>query len=353
MKKNYLIFVTLILISFNSLAQTYVFQFRPWESRDWGYMNINKEIIIEPQHRKCYDFSEDGLALVYYSRRNHYDIINLNNEVLDVEPEKFIVKEGFGYGAQGYTSGILAIRIKTRWGAIDKDGKVIVPIKYDFISKFIDGYATARLKDKFYVIDSIGNEIEIKEKDIIITRMFSEGLALIKNEDGLMGYVNHKGETVIPLIYKNCGYFKSGLAWARNSEGMIGYISKNGEWVIEPKFLAVKDFDPVSQLAKARINETWGFINKKGEIKYAMNVKKIYDYSEGLAMVVTLDGMFGFLDENQKWIIEPQFEAARDFKNGYAVAKLDGKWGIINKSGEWVIEPNYSGIKDVIKVSKQ
>ena len=298
---------------------------------------------------------------------------NLNNEVLDVEPEKFIVKEGFGYGAQGYSSGMLVIRRRKKWGAIDNMGRTVVPVKYDFLSKFIDGYATARLNENnnnnniidsdgyvstnlnnnYYIIDSIGNEIQIKEKDITIIRMFSEGLVLIKNEDGLMGYVNLKGETVIPLIYRNCGYFKSGLAWARNSEGKIGYINKSGEWVIEPEFLAVKDFDPVSQLAKARVNETWGFINKKGEIRYIGNVKKIYDYSEGLAMAVTLDGLFGFLDENQKWIIEPQFNAARDFKNGYATARLDGKWGIIDKSGEWIIEPNYSGIKDVIKVLKQ
>lgn len=353
MIKSYLLTTVLFLFLTCSLfAQTYVVQFRPLESKEWGYININGEIVIEPQRRTCYGFSEEGLALVYYSKRNHYDIINLNNEVLDVEPEKFIVKEGFGYSAQGFNSGILGFRIRKKWGAMNSKGKIVVPVKYDFLSKFVDGYATARLNDNYYyIVDSIGNEIQIKETGIIKIRMFSEGLTLIKNEDGLMGYVNVEGETVIPLKYKNAGYFRSGLAWARNLEGMIGYINKSGEWLIEPKFLAVKDFDPVSQLAKARVNEIWGFINKKGEIRYVENVKKIYDYSEGLAMAVTLDGLFGFLDENQNWIIKPQFDAARDFKNGYAAARLDGGWGIIDKSGKWVIKPIYSGIKDVEKVN--
>ena len=351
MKKLLILVIVIITVVFNSIGQTCIFQFRPWESLEWGYMNIKGEVVIEPQRRKCYDFSEEGLALVYYSRRNHYDIINLKNEVMDVEPEKFIAKEGFGQGAQGFSSGIFGFQIRKKWGAMDNQGKIVVPVKYDFLSKFIDGYATARLNDNYFVVDSIGNEIQIKEKDIIKIRMFSDGLTLIKNEDGLMGYVNTKGETVIPLKYKNCGYFRSGIAWARNSEGLIGYINKNGEWIIEPKFLAVKDFDPVSQIAKARVDEVWGYINKKGEITYIENVKKIYDYSEGVAMVVVYSGQFGYLDENQNWIIKPQFDDARGFKNGYAAARSDGKWGIIDKTGKWVIEPMFSGIKDVMKVN--
>lgn len=350
MKRLIISIITYIFI-LNSSAQTYILQFRPWESLEWGYMNIKGETVIEPQRRKCYDFSEEGLALVYYSRRNHYDIINLKNEVLDVEPEKFIVKEGFGYGAQGYSSSMLVIRIKKRWGAIDKNGKVIVPVKYDFISKFIDGYATARLNDNYFVVDSIGNEIQIKENDITKISKFSEDRALYTNKKGLMGFVNKQGDVVIPANYKKVGYFKSGLAWARDQEGLIGYINKNGEWIIEPKFLAVKDFDPVSQLAKARLDEFWGYINKKGEIRYVENVKKIYDYSEGVAMAVVYSGLFGYLDDNQNWIIKPQFDAAREFKNGYAAVRKNGKWGIIDKSGEWVIEPMFSGIKDVMKVN--
>lgn len=351
MKKNYLLCTVIILLTFNSFAQTYVLQYRPWESLEWGYMNINGEVVIEPQRRKCYDFSEGGLALVYYSKRNHYDIINLNGDVLDVEPEKFIVKEGFGYGAQGYSSGMLVIRIKKRWGSIDTKGKVIVPVKYDFISKFIDGYATARLKDEFYVIDSIGKETLIKEDDITKISKFSKDRALYTNKKGLMGFVNKQGEVVIPAKYKKVGYFNAGVAWARNMDGKIGFINKKGDWVIEPNFLAVRDFDPVSQLAKARVDEFWGYINKKGEIGYVTNAKKIYDYSEGIAMAVVYSGQFGYLDENQNWIIKPQFDAAREFKNGYAAVRKNGKWGIIDKSGEWIINPMYSGIKDVMKVN--
>jgi len=233
---------------------------------------------------------------------------------------------------------------------MNNKGEIIIPVKYDFLSSFDDGFATAILKNNFLVVDNLGDEYPIDVPDIIKIRKFSEGLALYTTEEGLMGFINTKGYVEIPAQFKKVGYFSDGLAWARTLEGLIGFIDKTGEWAIEPKFLGVADFDPVSQLAKARIGEIWGFIDKKGEIFYVENVTKFYDYSEGLAMAVS-NGLFGFLDKDQNWKIEPQFEGARKFQNGYAAAKYNGKWGIIDVNGSWVIEPQYSAIKDVSKVN--
>jgi len=75
-------------------------------------------------------------------------------------------------------------------------------------------------------------------------------------------------------------------------------------------------------------------------------VDKFYNYSEGLVKVVK-EGLFGFMDKNQNWVVKPQFESARDFHNGYAAVRSDGGWGIIDKAGNWVIKPLYDRIKDV------
>lgn len=52
-----------------------------------------------------------------------------------------------------------------------------------------------------------------------------------------------------------------------------------------------------------------------------------------------------------EWVIQPQFDGVRNFKNGYAAAKLDDKWGIIDKTGIWVIQPVFAALKDVEKVN--
>ena len=49
-------------------------------------------------------------------------------------------------------------------------------------------------------------------------------------------------------------------------------------------------------------------------------------------------------------LVKPQFEAVRDFHNGYAAARLNGKWGLIDKAGEWKLQPQFDAIKDVTLV---
>lgn len=64
--------------------------------------------------------------------------------------------------------------------------------------------------------------------------------------------------------------------------------------------------------------------------------KNVHSYSEGLAAVQQNNGRWGFINENQEWVIPARFEDVKEFKNGKAPAKLNGKWGFINKRGEWL-----------------
>lgn len=52
-------------------------------------------------------------------------------------------------------------------------------------------------------------------------------------------------------------------------------------------------------------------------------------------------GLYGYVDKNGKWIIEPQFSFADTFKNGFALVAQNGKYGIIDEVGKWVCEPKY------------
>lgn len=41
----------------------------------------------------------------------------------------------------------------------------------------------------------------------------------------------------------------------------------------------------------------------------------------------------GYIDQNGKWIIKPQFNTALYFKDGPARVQIGNKWGYINKQG--------------------
>ena len=64
--------------------------------------------------------------------------------------------------------------------------------------------------------------------------------------------------------------------------------------------------------------------------------QNIRSFSEGLAAVQAANGRWGFINEQQQWVIQPHYEEAKEFQAGKAPAKKSGKWGFINKRGEWL-----------------
>lgn len=100
----------------------------------------------------------------------------------------------------------------------------------------------------------------------------------------------------------------------------------------------------------------WAEAHKLGKKKEELNseqqtqwvISPQYDrvskrFSEDLA-AVELNGRVGFIDQFNRFIIEPQFDAMDDlesFHGGLAAVKIDGKYGFINKRGEFVIPPAF------------
>ena len=61
---------------------------------------------------------------------------------------------------------------------------------------------------------------------------------------------------------------------------------------------------------------------------------------EALAMV-KIGGKYGFINTAGEFVINPQFDGARDFSEGLARVNIGGKYGFINTSGEIVINPQF------------
>jgi hypothetical protein len=78
------------------------------------------------------------------------------------------------------------------------------------------------------------------------------------------------------------------------------------------------------------------------------------DFKEGLAQVCIgkcnwekdsgYDGKFGFIDHSGHFVINPQYDNANDFKNGFASVTLgkgnDARSGYIDRTGKIVWQPS-------------
>ncbi len=86
------------------------------------------------------------------------------------------------------------------------------------------------------------------------------------------------------------------------------------------------------------VNGLWGYMDQEGKVVIKPQFEGAADFSEGLAPVKT-NGLWGYLDQKLNIRIEPRFQEVRDFSEGLAAVHLDGKWGYIDQEGQFVIGP--------------
>ncbi len=129
-------------------------------------------------------------------------------------------------------------------------------------------------------------------------------------KDGLYGYMNLKGENVIPCKYKYAARFREGLAKVSNKEGQIGFIDIEGNIVI-PFSNQITGSCFYDGFVGIKTSEGMGFMDKKGKIKYSGKMH-VYNYdcvfSEGVTAVMVDKNKYAYVNEFGDFRVEP-FEA--------------------------------------------
>ena len=126
--------------------------------------------------------------------------------------------------ALSFSQGLGWVRIKDKWGAIDKDGKFVIPAKYDAAKQFSEGLAAVKIKKKWGFIDKNDNIVIPAKYDY--ASPFSEGLAGVEIKKK-WGFIDKNGNMAIPAIYDGAWWFSDGKAEVELS-GRKFYIDKNG-----------------------------------------------------------------------------------------------------------------------------
>ena len=70
------------------------------------------------------------------------------------------------------------VKLNGKYGFIDKEGKEIIPLKYDEVREFREGLATVELNKKWGFVDKEGKEV-ISLKYDCVYQNFIEGLAIV------------------------------------------------------------------------------------------------------------------------------------------------------------------------------
>lgn len=189
---------------------------------------------------------------------------------------------------------------------------------------------------------------------------FFEGLAPIAIGRSY-GYIDESGSIAIEPQFDLTSDFSEGLAYVWTS-GKYGYIDRTGAVVIAPQFDGAGKFS--AGLAPVTIGGKPCLVNRAGHVIANPDPFRIVQkFPEGLAAVRVGD-KFGYMDETQRVVIEPQFDEADDFSEGLAHVNIGGKRfshydrGLqggehfyIDKTGKRIIDANKCGISERINLA--
>lgn len=256
------------------------------------------------------------------------------NEAPTVAPTPAEVADGCSQPVVSeQTNDLFRFRQDGKWGYFQADGTTVIPAKYDYGTDFSDGVAAVYINNKLQFINTGEDVLAEREGNKASVGPFHNGVAILST--GIwMTYVDTKGEDILKQTTQEATLLKDfyeGLALVELLGGKIGYINERGDWIIPPVYEKGTRFS--LDVAAVKMSGKWGFITKEGKVKIPFKYEDANSFQECLASVKDTGG-FGFIDLEGRVVIPTQFEFAESFSNGLALVRQDGKYGFILPSGE-------------------
>jgi hypothetical protein len=246
------------------------------KDKEWNYIDLDGKLISQTEFFRASNFSE-GLAAVVFQSQDEYQegFIDYNGDLI-LKLKNFELDFSI-FAAPRFTNGLSPVyRLSSfsllneiftgeqekKWGFIDKNGRKVVPLKYDSVSpSFSECLTSITLNGKKGLVNNLGKIIlEPKYESI---REFSEGLARIKVNQKY-GYIDKTGRVIIEPQFYDATNFEEGLASVQISEnGKWGSIDRTGRIVIKPQFDDSLYF--TNGLAGAEDDKKFGYIDRTGK----------------------------------------------------------------------------------------
>ena len=180
----------------------------------WGVINKKGEEVTPLK----YDFMQETNTFVVRWLKGGNKMILLDEDYKPIECNPL----GYFSDRNSYfdESGIAKVCLNGKWGFIDKSGKEISKIKYDYVFFFSEGMARVLLNNKWGFINESGEEVipliyDFDDEELREKSPCEIGESIEENEKGQPVYLDKEGKSidydVLEFINEQHTYFNHGL----------------------------------------------------------------------------------------------------------------------------------------------
>lgn len=234
-----------------------------------------------------------------------------------------------------------------KWGYVDASGREALPFLYDSVTAFnVYGYAVVSLEGTYYTILQSGDwygaddgSSYSKMTDVLMV----SGARVLGERDGSYSYFSYDFEPLAATHqYSDMTGNACGVA-AVQKDGKWGIITDKGEMVVDFLFedVAVNSLGHAFSGNRAMVKEngSWHLIDTEGNrIGNGEYADARAPESEGYIAVADSAGKWGFIDQNDRQVIEYQYNNAYSFSQHLGAVQIVNDWGYISESNELVID---------------
>ena len=337
------------------IAQMFLDKGKDKEIVNWGEKVIEKypkniegyEYLItyynsQEKYEKCFEWYEVVTKRGLYSEKIEDIMLNLKYEY------EFV--SGGCDQASEFSGKYCVVSRDERYGLATQKGKLAV--KYIYKQMGVCSAELIPVEDEsgeFYFINVDGERKMNPAALDNINRLgpISNERYIVGNSEGVY-YADLNGNIILgpyedatSFTYERAAVKDNGLWYLIDLEGnklSDGYL----EFAEDVKEVVMRN-----GLAFARSEDGYVALDIQGKRVGKQFYEDAKCFQDNTYTAVKIDGLWGYIDNQCKIVIEPQYEDAKAFSNGLAAIQMDGLWGYIDMDGKIAVEPVFYAANNI------
>lgn len=191
---------------------------------------------------------------------NYYITIDKNNKYKVVDSkDNIIIDKDYTY-IEYLPGDYFIVERDSKSGIIDSNGKSVIELKYDSISRINETDILQMEKDKNIALYNLNMKEIVSMDNAIVKEVKDEKAYILLYSDTDFKYLDKNGN-----ILTSQNLFENNPLFAKNINGKWGFVDKDGNLKVQNDYELVTDFNKYG-FAGIKKDGKWGSINQNGEI---------------------------------------------------------------------------------------
>ena len=191
---------------------------------------------------------------------NYYITIDKNNKYKVVDSkDNIIIDKDYTY-IEYLPGDYFIVERDSKSGIIDSNGKSVIELKYDSISRINETDILQMEKDRNIALYNLNMKEIVSMDNAIVKEVKDEKAYILLYSDTDFKYLDKKGN-----ILTSQNLFENNSLFAKNINGKWGFVDKNGNLKVQNDYELVTDFNKYG-FAGIKKDGKWGSINQNGEV---------------------------------------------------------------------------------------